>query len=102
MRRLSFHGGLRCAGLGTGLLTTLLFCLPPLLDVRAVRPVLVLRRLVEQGPEGLRGWFATLVGAAIAIGNFGAWWLRRWAELPGRCPIQPRWAHGLQCCSRRR
>ena len=38
------------AGLGTGLLTTLLFCLPPLLDVRAVRPVLVLRRLVEQGP----------------------------------------------------
>jgi putative ABC transport system permease protein len=37
------------AGLGTGLLTTLLFCLPPLLDVRGVRPVLVLRRLVEQG-----------------------------------------------------
>jgi putative ABC transport system permease protein len=41
-----------------------LFCLPPLLDVRAVRPVLVLRRLVEQGPEGLRGWFAS-------------WWARR-------------------------
>jgi putative ABC transport system permease protein len=37
------------AGMGTGLLTTLLFCLPPLLDVRGVRPVLVLRRLVEQG-----------------------------------------------------
>jgi putative ABC transport system permease protein len=52
------------AGLGTGLLTTLLFCLPPLLDVRAVRPVLVLRRLVEPGPEGLRGWFAR-------------WWARR-------------------------
>jgi putative ABC transport system permease protein len=52
------------AGLATGLLTTLLFCLPPLLDVRAVRPVLVLRRLVEQGPEGLRGWFAS-------------WWARR-------------------------
>ena len=44
------------AGLGTGLLTTLLFCLPPLLDVRAVRPVLVLRRLVEPGPEGFKGW----------------------------------------------
>ena len=29
------------AGLATGLLTTLLFCLPPLLDVREVRPVLV-------------------------------------------------------------
>jgi putative ABC transport system permease protein len=52
------------AGLGTGLLTTLLFCLPPLLDVRAVRPVLVLRRLVEQGPEGVGGWFAR-------------WWARR-------------------------
>lgn len=44
------------AGLGTGLLTTLLFCLPPLLDVRTVRPVLVLRRLVEHGSPGLRGW----------------------------------------------
>jgi putative ABC transport system permease protein len=52
------------AGLGTGLLTTLLFCLPPLLDVRNVRPVLVLRRLVEQGPEGFGGWFAV-------------WWTRR-------------------------
>ncbi len=44
------------AGLGTGLLTTLLFCLPPLLDVRAIRPVLVLRRLVENGPSGFREW----------------------------------------------
>jgi putative ABC transport system permease protein len=52
------------AGLGTGLLTTLLFCLPPLLDVRGVRPVLVLRRLVEQGPDGIGGWFAR-------------WWARR-------------------------
>ncbi len=52
------------AGLGTGLLTTLLFCLPPLLDVRAVRPVLVLRRLVEAGPEGVGGWFKS-------------WWARR-------------------------
>jgi putative ABC transport system permease protein len=52
------------AGLGTGLLTTLLFCLPPLLDVRGVRPVMVLRRLVEQGPEGIGGWFAR-------------WWARR-------------------------
>ena len=52
------------AGFGTGLLTTLLFCLPPLLDVRAVRPILVLRRLVEQGPTTARGWFAR-------------WWSRR-------------------------
>jgi putative ABC transport system permease protein len=52
------------AGLGTGLLTTLLFCLPPLLDVRGVRPVLVLRRLVEPGPQGWRSWLAS-------------WWARR-------------------------
>jgi putative ABC transport system permease protein len=48
------------AGLGTGLLTTLLFCLPPLLDVRSVRPVLVLRRLVESDAEGVRGFFSRL------------------------------------------
>lgn len=52
------------AGLGTGLLTTLLFCLPPLLDVRAVRPVIVLRRLVEQTPGGFAPWLAR-------------WWARR-------------------------
>ncbi|HEY2470207.1 MAG TPA: FtsX-like permease family protein [Terracidiphilus sp.] len=52
------------AGLGTGLLTTLLFCLPPLLDVRTVRPILVLRRLVEQGPTTAREWFTR-------------WWSRR-------------------------
>ncbi len=48
------------AGLGTGLLTTLLFCLPPLLDVRGIRPVLVLRRLVESNGEGAGNWFARL------------------------------------------
>ncbi|HVU47563.1 MAG TPA: FtsX-like permease family protein [Terracidiphilus sp.] len=55
------------AGLGTGLLTTLLFCLPPLLDVRGVRPVLVLRRLVEQGPGGIHGFFGR--------------WLKRWPQI---------------------
>ena len=35
------------AALATGVLTTLLFCLPPLLDVRRVRPIAVLRKLVE-------------------------------------------------------
>lgn len=37
------------AGLATGMLTTVLFCLPPLLDIRKVRPSLVLRRTVESG-----------------------------------------------------
>ena len=61
---LSFPWRSALAGLGTGLLTTILFCLPPLLDVRAVRPVLVLRRLVEEGPQG--------IGARLAL-----WWSRR-------------------------
>jgi putative ABC transport system permease protein len=60
------------AGLGTGLLTTVLFCMPPLLDVRAVRPVLVLRRLVEQGPGGgfrafLQRWWARRLQLGIAV-----------------------------------
>ncbi|HTW81429.1 MAG TPA: FtsX-like permease family protein [Terracidiphilus sp.] len=55
------------AGMGTGVLTTLLFCLPPLLDVRGVRPVLVLRRMVEQGTGGFKGFMER--------------WLRRWPQL---------------------
>lgn len=43
--RLPLRAGL--AGLGTGMLTTLLFCLPPLLGIRQVKPNLVLRRQVE-------------------------------------------------------
>jgi len=70
------------AGLGTGLLTTLLFCLPPLLDVRAVRPVLVLRRMVEQGQSGIGGWFArwwarrlqVVIAAAVIAGLAGIAW----------------------------
>jgi putative ABC transport system permease protein len=34
-------------GLAVGILTTLLFTLPPLLDIRGVRPILILRRAVE-------------------------------------------------------
>jgi putative ABC transport system permease protein len=43
------------AGLATGILTTVLFCLPPLLEIRSVRPNLVLRRLVEE-PSARRSW----------------------------------------------
>jgi putative ABC transport system permease protein len=38
-------------GLGVGILTTLLFTLPPLLDIRTVRPSLILRRAVEESSE---------------------------------------------------
>ena len=37
------------AAFGTGILTTVLFCLPPLLDVRKIRPSIVLRKAVEGG-----------------------------------------------------
>ena len=44
------------AALATGILTTILFCLPPLLDVRHVRPIAVLRKMVEtsEGVNPLR------------------------------------------------
>ncbi|HEV2135063.1 MAG TPA: FtsX-like permease family protein [Terracidiphilus sp.] len=64
---LEFPWSSMAAGLGTGLLTTLLFCLPPLLDVRGVRPVLVLRRLVEQGSNTIGAW----------VGR----WANRWLQL---------------------
>jgi putative ABC transport system permease protein len=47
------------AGLGTGILTTVLFCLPPLLQIRSVRPNLVLRRMVEE-PSAQRSWWTRL------------------------------------------
>ena len=47
------------AGLGTGILTTVLFCLPPLLQIRSVRPNLVLRRMVEE-PSGHQSWWTRL------------------------------------------
>jgi len=43
------------AALATGILTTILFCLPPLLDVRHVRPIAVLRHMVEEGDAAV-GW----------------------------------------------
>ncbi len=66
--QLAFPWWPAAAGLGTGLLTTLLFCLPPLLEVRAVRPVLVLRRLVEPTPRGMRGWAARCWARRLQLG----------------------------------
>jgi putative ABC transport system permease protein len=46
------------AAFGTGILTTVLFCLPPLLDVRKIRPSVVLRKSVEagEGEDGRNAW----------------------------------------------
>jgi putative ABC transport system permease protein len=63
-------------GLGAGVLTTLLFTAPPLLDIRQVRPLLILRRAVDE--EANDGPFVTAmvhrlrkngaqIGAAVLI-----------------------------------
>ncbi|ADW69321.1 ABC transporter permease [Granulicella tundricola] len=46
------------AGLGAGVLTTFLFTLPPLLDIRGIRPILILRRAVDETDEP---WHVKLV-----------------------------------------
>ncbi|AFL88530.1 putative ABC-type transport system involved in lysophospholipase L1 biosynthesis, permease component [Terriglobus roseus DSM 18391] len=60
------------AGLATGLLTTLLFTMPPLLDIRNVRPILILRRTVDDAGDGsaVSGFLAKIrrSGAQIVAG----------------------------------
>ena len=63
-------------GLGAGLLTTLLFTLPPLLDIRGVRPSLILRRdtesIVDSGGRSVAaralGRLPWIVLALLAMG----------------------------------
>lgn len=72
--------------LGTGILTTVLFTLPPLLDVRKVRPSLVLRKTVESGDGG--GWLrwvkeqrlqlAAIVVIVAALGGIAAGLANSW------------------------
>ncbi len=57
------------AGLGAGMLTTLLFTLPPLLDIRGIRPILILRRSVDE-PDAepkIRKLGSTVVRMAAAF-----------------------------------
>ncbi len=55
------------AGFGAGILTTLLFTLPPLLDIRGVRPILILRRAVDDLDQPLgRILLTRLRGQAVA------------------------------------
>jgi putative ABC transport system permease protein len=51
------------AGLGAGILTTLLFTLPPLLDIRNVKPSLILRRDTEtEGPADTPSLLKQILG----------------------------------------
>ena len=66
-------------GLAVGVLTTLLFTLPPLLDIRGVRPILILRRSVEENddPFVTAIWrkvtknFAQVGAAVLIVGGTG-------------------------------
>jgi len=58
------------AALATGILTTILFCLPPLLDVRRVRPIAVLRRVVEES-SGASAWSTATRPNAVQRALFG-------------------------------
>jgi putative ABC transport system permease protein len=53
-------------GLGAGLLTTLLFTLPPLLDIRNVRPILILRRAVETSDDPFTARLARKLRGSLA------------------------------------
>jgi putative ABC transport system permease protein len=55
-------------GLAVACLVTLLFTLPPLLSIRAIRPALVFRRDVESAPSSGRG-IALLTRAVILLGT---------------------------------
>ena len=67
-------------GLGVGVLTTLLFTLPPLLDIRNVRPILILRRAVEDTEDPfvtaifrkLRKNVMQIVAAALILAGLAA------------------------------
>ncbi len=78
----AFHLDYRAFALGltAGLLTTLLFTLPPLLDIRNVRPILILRRAVESNEDPftvrmarqVRGSGAQLAASALILAGL-AW-----------------------------
>lgn len=71
--RMDAHAAL--LGLAAGVLTTLLFTLPPLLDIRNVRPILILRRAVEnedsplfaRAAKHLRGSGLQLMATALIL-----------------------------------
>jgi putative ABC transport system permease protein len=68
-------------GLGAGILTTLLFTLPPLLDIRNVRPILILRRAMDEASDDpfvsailakLTKNYAQILAAILILGGLAA------------------------------
>ncbi|MBV6434770.1 MAG: hypothetical protein IANPNBLG_05063 [Bryobacteraceae bacterium] len=78
---LHWDPGSALQGLATGVLSTLLFTLPPLLGIRAIRPGIILRREMEEARPHWRarlknGRPAALAGSVIAAGILAiVWWL---------------------------
>ncbi len=67
-------------GVGMGLLTTVLFALWPLLEVRHVRPNLILRREVADEPTGSPGRMAWAISGllALALAGLALWQAGSW------------------------
>ncbi len=68
-------------GLGAGILTTLLFTLPPLLDIRNVRPILILRRAMDESSDDpfvsailakITRNYAQILAAVLILGGLAA------------------------------
>jgi len=66
---MGWHVTAAVQGIGIGVLTTLLFTLPPLLAIRKIRPALILRRDM---PEAKLSWKRRLTDARSALAAGGA------------------------------
>jgi putative ABC transport system permease protein len=67
-------------GLLVGVLTVLLFTVPPLLGIRHIRPALIFRREMASPRESARQWWGRMAGSAISgaviltfVGLLAAW-----------------------------
>ena len=75
-----WHALAALQGIGAGMLTTLLFTLPPLLAIRKIRPALILRRDMPDAArtwrtrwEDAKGAFITGVGILAGLGGIAGW-----------------------------
>ena len=71
-------GGAAAQGAGIGLLVALLFSLVPLLDVRHVRPSLLLRESDTPRPRRDAIWYASSAGIALLLVALAAWQAGSW------------------------
>jgi len=78
---LSWDLGAALQGLSIGLLTTMLFTIPPLVSIRRVKPSLILRREMDEARPPLsvrlrQGQVSAAIGALILSGILAiVWWL---------------------------